>query len=182
MWVKKENVEACRHCVCSSLGSLFSRVLRWNVRPSAHWFDLSSVSRFCVLTLALVVVEGLFSLLHFLFSTPTLIRHLGGPVYWLCRKAAGYINICAARSQQCSLTRLLPLRNALRARRRRRRGDVTAARHTAPHSPTSSAATQLWISSYCAQGFFLFCFFFFQWHPAYLGNHPDELWNLFSLD
>lgn len=65
---------------------------------------------FYVLTLApaVVVVEGLFSLLHFLFSTPTLIRHLGGPVYWLCRKAAGYINICAARSQQCSVTRLVP--------------------------------------------------------------------------
>lgn len=83
-------------------------------------------SLFYVLTLAAVVVEvvveGLFSLLHFLFSTPTLIRHLGGPVYWLCWKAAGYINICAARSQQCSVTQLFPRETEAKAQTRRRDG------------------------------------------------------------
>lgn len=54
------------------------------------------------------MVKGLFSRIHFLSSTPTLIRYLGGPVYWLCWRTVGYINICTPLSQQCSITGPVP--------------------------------------------------------------------------
>lgn len=55
-----------------------------------------------------MMVKGLFSRIHFLSSTPTLIRYLGGPVYWLCWRTVGYINICTPLSQQCSITGPVP--------------------------------------------------------------------------
>lgn len=55
-----------------------------------------------------MMVMGLFLQIHFLFSTPTLIRYLGGPVYWLCWRTVDYINICTPLSQQCFITALFP--------------------------------------------------------------------------
>ncbi len=45
---------------------------------------------------------------HFLSSTPTLIRYLGCPVYWLCWRTVDYINIGTPLSQQCSITGPVP--------------------------------------------------------------------------
>ncbi len=69
----------------------------------------SHVPSFLACAFGLVMmVMGLFLQIHFLSSTPTLIRYLGGPVYWLCWRTVDYINICTPLSQQCSITGPVP--------------------------------------------------------------------------
>lgn len=79
---------------------------RCSMLSLSHVFSFLA-GKACAFGLVMMVM-GLFLQIHFLSSTPTLIRYLGGPVYWLCWRTVDYINICTPLSQQCSITGPVP--------------------------------------------------------------------------